>query len=752
MMRSRLKRLKRICHNWKGRIAIAVGVWILVSVVRWLGWLQPLELLAFDRLIVARPLERPDERIVIVGVTEADIRKYQQYPFSDAFLADLLQKIQLQKPRVIGLDLIRDIPVAPESEKLTEIFKITPNLIGVGKIDCARVTDEPHTEPTNDNADNGPGDNYLTSVGVNPILWQRNQVGDIGIFVDDDGTVRRGFLYPCTRNTYSQKARSIPSLALAVTYEYLEKEEIYPTASTDGGWLQLGETTFYPFRENDGSYIRANDAGYQILINWRGPAEYFQHVSVADVMDGRVAQNLFRDRLVLIGATAPTLSLDAHNIPYSKWLQETPKPMYGVEIQANLASQFLSAVRDNRPLIQVWPELLESLWILGWTLLIVVVGWVCRSLPIFKLSGIILGSTVILTLVLIGIVYVAFLKSYWIPVVPSLLSLWGAMAVIIGYIYINRIEQSNILLLEANATLEAKVEARTLELSQKNQELEQTLQELRQTQEKLIAQERLSFLGRSVAGVSHELGGLLNYFSKNQQVSKKLVARFKNILEAPEFPLSQKLEEAEKIVSSYEFYLEDLKDSIQIGKAVLEKFLPYDLNRHLNLEGVPIEIARFTRECFDLVETKKRRELLNQEFQLQEDYEPSLKTVTGIPSDFSMVLMNLIDNAWDAVIEKQKQFPKNYSPRIILKTQQLPEKIQIIIQDNGIGVAPHQESEIFKTFFSTKPQGAGIGLGLSLARDLIVARYQGDIYYRSVETEEGRETQFVVEIPLNFPG
>jgi hypothetical protein len=65
----------------------------------------------------------------------------------------------------------------------------------------------------------------------------------------------------------------------------------------------------------------------------------------------------------------------------------------------------------------------------------------------------------------------------------------------------------------------------------------------------------LSFLGRSVAGVSHELGGLLNYFSKNQQVSKKLVARFKNILEAPEFPLSQKLEEAEKIVSSYEFYL-----------------------------------------------------------------------------------------------------------------------------------------------------------------------------------------------------
>jgi adenylate cyclase len=129
-----LNYLKTFWQNWKGVLVIVPSATALVVIVRLLGWLQPLEWTTLDRFFQFRPLEPPDDRIVIVGITEKDIQKYQPYPFTDATLAKLLKKIKAQNPQVIGLDLIRDIPVSPGHEELIEVLKTTPNLIGVGKL------------------------------------------------------------------------------------------------------------------------------------------------------------------------------------------------------------------------------------------------------------------------------------------------------------------------------------------------------------------------------------------------------------------------------------------------------------------------------------------------------------------------------------------------------------------------------------------------------------------------------------------
>ena len=737
---------KRFWQNKKGSIVIALGVWFFVITVQWLGWFQWLEWAALDRLFQTRPLELPDERIVIIGVTEADIRRYQQYPFSDNLLAQLLEKTKKQSPRVIGLDLFRNIPVGSGRERLEAILKSTPNLIGIGS------------------AEGYKDDTYFTNIGFPPILYELSkknnfqlnkiQVSDVGLFVDDDGVVRRGIIFPS--KDPESLGFNIPSFGAAVAFRYLKIEA---SISENRDWMRLGKTVFHSFRSNDGGYVRATESGFQTMINWRGPAESFLHVSVQDVIEGKIDSTLLRDRIVLIGATAPTLSLDAHNTPFSKGQGETPKPTYGVEIQANIASQILSAVLDNRPLIQVWSQSKEAFWILAWTLPIAVVGWVYKRSPIFRRSGIILGSTVILTVILIGTVYIAFQKSYWIPVVPVLLSLWGTMLGIVGYTYIERIKEANASLRkantsleEANAMLETKVAARTLELSQKNQELAETLQKLHQAQEQIIAKYKLTVLGGLVAGTAHEFNNYLNLFHKNQNGSEKVTKQFKNLLENCELSREKKIEQISKIVESYEFYGESLRDSIQFVKHCLNKFLPYKINKtnHSNLEKVPIEINQFIQECFAFVGSTKREMLLAQKFQLKEDYDPSVKILLGDPRSFSLVLINLMNNAWDALVIKQKQFPENYLPSIVLKTRRLPDKIQIIVQDNGIGVTLDQETDIFEPYFSTKPQGEGIGLGLSVARDIIVAESQGNIYYQSVETEQGKETQFIVEIPLNL--
>jgi adenylate cyclase len=726
-------KIKRFWQNKKGSIAIVIGNWLIISTMQWLGWFQWLEWAALDRLFQTRPNEPLDERIVIVGVTEADIRKYQEYPFSDELLAELLEKIKAQSPKVIGLDLFRDIAVGSGKERLEAIFKSTPNLIGIGS------------------AEGYKDDTYFTKIDFPPVLYELSkknnfqlnkiQVSDVGLFVDDDGVVRRGIVFPS--EDPESLGYNIPSLGAVVAFRYLNIE---PSVSENRDRMRLGKKVFHAFRSNDGGYVGAVDSGLQIIINWRGPAESFKHVSVAEVMEGRVATNLFRERIVLIGATAPTLSRDAHNTPFSEGQGETPKPTYGVEIQANIASQILSAVLDNRPLVQTWSQSQESIWIFAWTLPIAIVGWVYRSHPIFKLSGIIFGSTVVLTVILIGTVYVAFEKSYWIPVVPPLLSLGGTMLGIVGYTYVERIKEVNARLEETNATLEIQVDARTLELNQKNQELEQTLQELRQAQERLIAIQRLVILGQSVAGLNHEFKNLVGPIANNVEISQLLCRKLNELQIDNLLTIEAKVQKQEKLLKQLEKQLETVANYSQRGKQLTLQLLPINFKNSLTQPLIPVEVNSLIKSVCFWIKTSRETELLRKNFQLEENYDLSLTTIQAVPSDLNFVVSSLLNNAWDALLERQKRREERFVPTIRLKTQNFSDKIQIIVRDNGIGVSESISDSIFEHFFTTKLPGKGTGLGLSLARDLIVGRYQGAIRFQTVDTAEGKETAFIVEL------
>jgi two-component system, NtrC family, sensor kinase len=124
------------------------------------------------------------------------------------------------------------------------------------------------------------------------------------------------------------------------------------------------------------------------------------------------------------------------------------------------------------------------------------------------------------------------------------------------------------------------------------------------------------------------------------------------------------------------------------------------------------------------------------------DYDPAIGNINIIPQDIGRVLLNIYNNAFYAVFEKENQHPDNYEPTISVSTRKTPVKIEIRVRDNGGGIPGNVKDKIFQPFFTTKPTGQGTGLGLSLSYDIIKA-HGGEI---KVDSKEGEFTEIVIQI------
>jgi len=378
----------------------SLGVTGCIIVFRLAGLLQTWELSTFDYFIRLRPEAPTDDRIVIVGIDEPDLRAVGQFPIPDAKIANLIQRLASAKPRAIGLNIYRDLPVEPGHAKLRQQFQTIPNLIGIENI----------------------GSNDGPDIPAPPAL-PPEQAGFSNLVHDADGKVRRALLYSFVND--QEDARQ--SFALAIALMYLHQEGITPNSDRQTGHLQLGDSVFHRFSADDGGYVHADKGGYQILINPRGPAHTFRRVSMTDVLQGKIAAEVFRDRIVLIGYTAISMN-DLSLMSYSSQLLGAPEPISGTELHANVISQIISSAKGERPLINSWAEPIEWLWIGVWAWVGGVIAWNLRSL---KHSGPALAASI----ATIGFIsFAALLQGLWTPVVPPVLALSGSAIAIIAHI------------------------------------------------------------------------------------------------------------------------------------------------------------------------------------------------------------------------------------------------------------------------------------------------------------------------------
>jgi diguanylate cyclase (GGDEF)-like protein len=387
-------RKRRQLSHYRGILLSGLTAVGCVFVLRSLGLLQFLELSTFDRLIQLRPVERRDDRMVIVGFSEADFQEIGSSQITDAVVAEVLTRISAQKPQVIGLDLYRSLATPPGREQLQRIFKTTPNLIGIEKV-IGRAEGE--------------------AVRGNPILVQAERIAASDVIADVDGRVRRAFLFPST-----DQDRVIEGLGLRVALEYLATRGIQPNRNSQQ--FQLDQVVFPHFRANDGGYHQADAGGYQMLLNLRGRRGKFRLIPARDVLNNKVPSDTFRNRIVMIGDISIGGS-DLFFTSYSSASGSSPEPMSGVELHANIASQILSAVLDQRPLMRSTPEWFE------WSLIVLLTygsAWLgSRRLSLWQ-KAVSIG----VVLVLIGTgSYGALLLGWWLPLVPTVLGVAIAASV-----------------------------------------------------------------------------------------------------------------------------------------------------------------------------------------------------------------------------------------------------------------------------------------------------------------------------------
>ncbi|KYC34632.1 histidine kinase [Scytonema hofmannii PCC 7110] len=373
---------------WRVGALPGLSVIALVIIARLLGFLQPLELSVFDYFLKLRPAEPTDERILIVGINKEDIRSIKSYPIPDGELALLLAKLQTYKPSAIGLDLFRGLPVEPGHTELVRQLKQNKNIIGIEKV-----------LP------------YLKDFTTNPPPEiPPDQVGFVDTILDRDGYLRRNLL-----GTSDLKGRYKFSLPIRLAETYLSSRGFsLENGIQDSQAMRFGGTELPRFLPNFGGYVRADAGGNQILLSFRSGRQPFRIVSLQDVKAGNFSPDWIRDRIVLIGVTA---SSSGDSVNTAAIDSANRSVVSGVEIQAHAVSQIVSAVLDGRPLLKVWTDGWEYVWIFAWGLLGISLGRIFLS-PLKIILG--LGVT---SATLVSTCYVLLIMGWWIPVVPSLLVL-----------------------------------------------------------------------------------------------------------------------------------------------------------------------------------------------------------------------------------------------------------------------------------------------------------------------------------------
>ncbi len=382
---------------WRVLLA-SLAVTGLVMGGRTFGLLQSWELKAFDQLMQLRPSERQDSRLLVVAITEADFQLKEQESrkgsLSDLALAKLLEKLESYQPRTIGLDIYRDFPVNPNQSELATRLK-NSNLI----FTICKVSEQNLNEP-----------------GIAPppeIPVQRQGFSD---FVKDpDGVIRRHLI--AMKPNAKSPCATPHSFSAQLAFHYLKVEGI-EAKYTNKNQLQVGQVIFKRLQLPAGGYQKIDDAGYQILLNYR-PVHYHSPiadtVTLNDVLTDKVPPEAVKNRIVLIGVTAQSDS-DYFPTPYSA-SQEIYQEMSGVMLHAQMVSQILSAVKDERPLLWVWSQWGETLWVWGWSLLGGVLAWCIRNFLRLGLAG---GAALGF---LYGLSFGLICLGCWVPLVPSGLTL-----------------------------------------------------------------------------------------------------------------------------------------------------------------------------------------------------------------------------------------------------------------------------------------------------------------------------------------
>jgi signal transduction histidine kinase len=268
--------------------------------------------------------------------------------------------------------------------------------------------------------------------------------------------------------------------------------------------------------------------------------------------------------------------------------------------------------------------------------------------------------------------------------------------------------------LEVRSRITNLIRAAQLErdLQRTNFELKQSLQQLRETEAALVQNARLSALGTMAAGLLHEIGNPLNFMGTALQ----LASRDPTIRSDPE--TTDTIKDIQEGYERIHRVVTDLRGFTAPQRP--EHPRPFPIDSAID------HALRFTAHVQKGISITK---------DLAE-----AGMVFGSQSTIAQVLVNLLVNAVSAVraVEEQRQ------PEIHISTWVDGDQLFVSVRDNGTGIDPAIQTQIFDPFFSTKDVGEGMGLGLAVSHR-IIENHGGSL---SVNSSLGEWTEFRFNLPF----